>query len=246
MKRFLGKNVLITGGTSGMGKAGALRVVEEGGAVIVTGRNTDRIEEMKTLLREPCLVLGLDSSSSVDISEMTRAVERIGGIDGLWINAGIASLDDIDNKDLDAFDRMISVNMKGPRLLVSEILPFMRENSSIVVTSSSSAYEGAPVTSEYAATKSALIAMVRSWATALGPKGIRVNSLVPGPIETNFRSFLPEIDKKEFEKFVLDQVPLKRIGTAQEAAAVALFLLSDDSSYVTGSQFAVDGGLVRY
>jgi len=86
--------------------------------------------------------------------------------------------------------------------------------------------------------------MARSWASALAPRGIRVNVLVPGPIETNFRNFLPDETRQGFEQFVVDQVPLGRAGTAEEAAAVALFLLSDDASYVTGSQYAVDGGLV--
>ena len=88
--------------------------------------------------------------------------------------------------------------------------------------------------------------MARSWASALAPRGIRVNVLVPGPIETNFRHFLPEEARTGFERFVLDQVPLSRAGTANEAAAVALFLLSDDASYVTGSQYAVDGGLIMH
>jgi NAD(P)-dependent dehydrogenase (short-subunit alcohol dehydrogenase family) len=88
--------------------------------------------------------------------------------------------------------------------------------------------------------------MTRSWASALAPRGIRANVIVPGPIETNFRHFLPDEARSGFERFVVDQVPLGRAGTADEAAAVALFLLSDDASYVTGSQYAVDGGLIKY
>ena len=105
-------------------------------------------------------------------------------------------------------------------------------------------YEGAAATGLYAATKGALIAMTRSWASALAPRGIRVNVVVPGPIDTNFRHFLPEEVKRGFEDFVVSQVPLGRAGRPEEAAAVALFLLSDDASYVTGSQYAVDGGLI--
>lgn len=114
----------------------------------------------------------------------------------------------------------------------------------VVVTSSSLICEGVAATGLYAATKGAPVAMVRSWATALAPRDIRVNVIVPGPIDTNFRHFLPEDAKQGFEDFVMAQVPLRRAGTPEEAAAVALFLLSDDASYVTGSQYAVDSGLV--
>lgn len=102
------------------------------------------------------------------------------------------------------------------------------------------------MTSLYAATKGAVVAMVKSWAASLATRNIRANTLVPGPIETNFRHFMPEESRQQFEDFVVNQVPLRRAGTADEAAAVALFLLSDDASYVTGSQYAVDGGLVHY
>jgi NAD(P)-dependent dehydrogenase (short-subunit alcohol dehydrogenase family) len=129
-------------------------------------------------------------------------------------------------------------------LQLAALSPMLNSGASVVVTSSSSTYEGAPATSLYAATKGAVIAMARSWASALAPRNIRVNVLVPGPIETNFRSFLPDEARQGFEQFVVDQVPLGRAGTAEEAAAVALFLLSDDASYVTGSQYAVDGGLI--
>lgn len=100
------------------------------------------------------------------------------------------------------------------------------------------------MTALYAATKGAPVAMARSWASALAPRRIRVNLLVPGPIETGFRDFLPEEAKQGFEDFVLAKVPLGRMGTPEEAAAVALFLLSDEAAYATGSQYAVDGGLV--
>lgn len=118
------------------------------------------------------------------------------------------------------------------------------DNGSIVVTASSSVYEGAAATSLYAASKGALLAAARSWASAVAHRGIRVNTLVPGPIATNFRSFLPDEAREGFESFVVNQVPLQRVGTSEEAAAVALFLLSNASSYVTGSQYAVDGGLI--
>jgi NAD(P)-dependent dehydrogenase (short-subunit alcohol dehydrogenase family) len=136
--------------------------------------------------------------------------------------------------------------VRGPMLQLAALSKSLNSGASVLVTSSSSTYEGAAMTSLYAATKGAVIAMVKSWASALAERGIRANTLVPGPIETNFRHFMPEDSRQQFEDFVVSQVPLGRAGTAEEAAAVALFLLSDDASYVTGSQYAVDGGLVHY
>src|SRR5690606_38541240 len=115
--------------------------------------------------------------------------------------------------------------------------------ASVLLTSSTATYEGSPMASVYAATKGALVAIGRNWASALAPRGIRVNVLVPGPIATNFRSFMSDDVRAAFEADVLSRLPLGRVGTADEAAAVALFLLSEESSYVTGSQYAVDGGL---
>jgi len=167
-----------------------------------------------------------------------------GGQDGLWLNAGYAALGAPEEVDADAFDHMMAANVRGPILQLAALSPHPNAGASVVVTSSSSTYEGAAATSLYAATKGALVAMARSWATALAPRGIRVNVVIPGPIDTNFRHFLPDEAKQGFEQFVIGQVPLGRAGTPDEAAAVALFLLSEDASYVTGSQYAVDGGLV--
>jgi NAD(P)-dependent dehydrogenase (short-subunit alcohol dehydrogenase family) len=175
---------------------------------------------------------------------LVEAAKDAGGLDGLWLNAGYAALGAPEEVDADAFDRMMAANVRGPMLQLAALSEHLTRGASIVVTSSSSTYEGAAATGLYAATKGALIAMARSWATALSPRGIRVNVVVPGPIDTNFRHFLPDNAKRGFEDFVVGQVPLGRAGTADEAAAVALFLLSDEASYVTGSQYAVDGGLI--
>lgn len=172
-------------------------------------------------------------------------VRSIGGsLDGLWLNAAFATIELLEEVTAPGFDRMMAVNVRGPMLQLAALSPFLNPGASIVVTASSSVYEGAALTSLYGATKSADLAMVRSWARQLAERGIRVNTLVPGPINTNFRRFLPEETRRAFEGAVVDLVPLKRMGTADEAAAVALFLLSDDASFVSGSQYAVDGGMM--
>ncbi|MGW1444983.1 SDR family oxidoreductase [Serratia rhizosphaerae] len=244
--RFSGKNIVITGGTSGMGLAGALRVVAEGGRVALTGLNPARLAAAAELLPAGSLILENDAASEADAEALGAALESWGHIDGLWLNAGYAEVGTLESVNAASFNQMMNANVRGPMLQLARLSPMLNADASIVVTSSSSTYEGAATTSLYAATKGAIVAMARSWAAEMAERGIRVNVLIPGPIETNFRHFMPEASRRQFEDFVVGQVPLKRAGTADEAAAVALFLLSDDASYVTGSQYAVDGGLVRY
>jgi NAD(P)-dependent dehydrogenase (short-subunit alcohol dehydrogenase family) len=246
MGRFQGKRILITGGTSGIGLAGALRIVSEGGHVAITGLNEERLDRARSLLPETSLILKSDASSEADISELHTAISCWGSLDGLWLNAGFAEVGSPESITADAFTRMMNTNVRGPMLQLAALSDSLNLGASVLVTSSSSVYEGAAMTSLYAATKGAVIAMVKSWASALGERRIRANTLVPGPIETNFRHFMQEESRQQFEAFVVSQVPLGRAGTAKEAAAVALFLLSDEASFVTGSQYAVDGGLVHY
>lgn len=246
MGRFDGKRILITGGTSGMGLAGALRIVNEGGQVAITGLNEQRLSRARTLLPATSLIIKSDAASEKDISELSTRVSDWGTLDGLWLNAGFAEVGSPQSVTASAFTQMMNANVRGPMLQLAALSDILNPGASVLVTSSSSVYEGAAMTSLYAATKGAIIAMVKSWAAALAPRRIRANTLVPGPIETNFRHFMPQESRQQFEDFVVSQVPLGRAGTADEAAAVALFLLSDDASYVTGSQYAVDGGLVHY
>lgn len=246
MGRFAGKKILITGGTNGMGLAGALRVVREGGQVAITGLNEARIKLARELLPSSSLVVRSDAATERDIDSLGAEIEQWGRLDGLWLNAGYAEVGSPESVTGDDFNRMMNANVRGPMLQLARLSRSLNSGSSVLVTASSSVYEGAAMTSLYAATKGAVVAMVRSWASSLAERDIRANTLVPGPIETNFRHFMPEEARQQFEDFVVNQVPLKRAGTADEAAAVALFLLSDDARYVTGSQYAVDGGLVRH
>ena len=246
MRRFEGKRILITGGTNGMGLAGALRIVKEGGQVAVTGLHQERLQQAKKILPDTSLILKNDAGGEADSSELKESILQWGMLDGLWLNAGFAEIGSPESVTAETFNRMMNTNVRGPMLQLSALSGSLNTHSSVLVTSSSSVYEGAAMTSLYAATKGAVIAMVKSWASALAERQIRANTLVPGPIETNFRHFLSEESRQNFESSVVSQVPLGRIGTAEEAAAVALFLLSDDSSFVTGSQYAVDGGLIHY
>lgn len=227
-----------------MGLAGAKRIVSEGGTVIVTGLNQRRIDDAKAALGDQGQVIASDAADPAAAATLAQEAGAAGGLDGLWLNAGYAALGRPEDADAETFDRMMAANVRGPVVQLAALSQHLNAGASVVVTSSSSTYEGGAATSLYAATKGALVAMARSWARALAPRRIRVNVIVPGPIDTNFRHFLPEEARRGFEELVIGQVPLGRAGTPEEAAAVALFLLSDDASYVTGSQYAVDGGLI--
>jgi NAD(P)-dependent dehydrogenase (short-subunit alcohol dehydrogenase family) len=243
MTRFTGKRILITGGSSGMGLAGARRIIAEGGKVAITGLNQQRLSAAERYLVEGSLVLRNDAADPEAANALAEEIAAWGRLDGLWLNAGYAAVGPLEDVTAEAFDAMMHANVRGPVLQLGKLSPLLNPGASVVVTSSTSTYEGAAMTSLYAATKGAIVAMARSWASALASRNIRVNVLVPGPIDTNFRDFMPESAREQFEGFVLGQVPLGRVGSPDEAAAVALFLLSDDASYVTGSQYAVDGGL---
>lgn len=243
--RFDGKHVLVTGATSGIGRAGAIRIAGEGGSVIATGRDGKKLASLRGVLPQGCAVLANDAAEAESAGTLRRQVETsVGRLDGLWLNAGYADVASVGQVDAAFFDGMMAANVRGPVLQMAALADLLNDGASVVVTASTSAYEGSPMASVYAATKGALISLVRCWATALGARGIRVNALVPGPIDTDFRAFMTDEFRRRFEADVTSRLALPRIGTADEAAAVALFLLSDDSSFVTGAQHAVDGGLV--
>ena len=242
MARFAGKRILITGGSSGIGFAGATRVVAEGGKVAVTGLRRDRVDQARRELPTESLVLANNAADPAAATTLAEAISGWGKLDGLWLNAGYADLNQVEQLDPAAFDRMMHANVRGPMLQLAALSGLLNDGASIVATSSIASYDGNAVTTLYGATKGALLPMVRGWATAFASRNIRANALVPGPIESNLRNFLPKADQLAFEASVVDDVLLGRLGTADEAAAVALFLLSDDSSYVTGSEYMVDGG----
>ena len=245
MSRFTGKRILITGATSGIGLAGAKRIIDQGGTVVATGRDTDRLNALRKLLPEPSIVLHNDASDPAGARALVQHVREGRRLDGVWLNAGYAAVGSVDEIDAATFDGMMATNVRGPVLQMAGLADHLNDGAAVVVTASTSAYEGAAAASIYAATKGALIALVRCWASALGERNIRVNALVPGPIATDFRNFMEEGFRNDFEAGVVERLSLPRIGTADEAANVALFLLSDEASFVTGSQYFVDGGLTK-
>ena len=244
MKRFENKAILITGASSGIGLAGAKRLVAEGAKVIITGRTPSRLQAAAEELGANAVAVLDDASDGKTLERLLPVVERIGKLDGLWLNAAYAAGAPLEATDKSMIEQMFQVNVVAPMLQMGALSPHLNDGASVVVTSSSAVYEGQPNVALYAATKAAVLAAARSWAAELAPRGIRVNSLVPGPITSNLRSVLPDEMRAQFEEQLAEVVLLKRVGEAREAAAVALFLLSDDAGYVTGSAYAVDGGLL--
>jgi NAD(P)-dependent dehydrogenase (short-subunit alcohol dehydrogenase family) len=244
--RFAGKNVVVTGGSSGIGLATAQRICNEGGRVLVTGTSDKRLAEAREALPQGSIAIANDAADPAAAEALAVAArEAFGSVHGLFLNAGFGGFGPNDAVSADEFDRMSDVNVRGPVLQLARLIPLLAEGGSVLVTASVSPYLGQGQAAVYAATKGAVTALARSWAADLAPRNIRVNSIAPGPIVPNFpeRLELSEEQQQGFVAQILKRVPLGRFGTADEVAAVACFLLSDDASYVTGSQYFVDGGM---
>jgi NAD(P)-dependent dehydrogenase (short-subunit alcohol dehydrogenase family) len=244
--RFSGKTVLITGGSSGIGLATAKRIAEEGGRVAITGTSQKHLDEAAAALPSEALIIRNDAADVAQAEKLAAQVrDQLGNLDGLFLNAGFGRFAPNENVDPDFYERMMAVNVRGPVMQMSALSPLMNEGGSVVLTASVSPFLGQAQGAVYAATKGAVTALARSWAADFAGRTIRVNSIAPGPIATNFAEGM-QLSEEELQRFaqaILQRLALKRFGTAEEVAAVACFLLSDDASYVTGSQYFVDGGM---
>ncbi|WP_427451762.1 SDR family oxidoreductase [Litorimonas sp. WD9-15] len=243
-ERFKGKTVLITGGTSGIGLATAKRIVAEGGDVAVTGTTQENLDAAGRALPSSALVLRNDSSSLEDIAELEEKIAEMGkGLDGLFLNAGYGKFRPVEKVDAEFFDHMNNVNVRGPMLQMAALKKHLNEGAGVLLTSSVAPFLGGPEAAVYAATKSSLATFTRSFARDLAPEKIRVNAIGPGPISTGFFGDVTPEEEKELKAHHSKMVPLGRFGESEEVAAVACFLLSEEASYVTGSEYMVDGGM---
>ncbi|MBS0652876.1 MAG: glucose 1-dehydrogenase [Verrucomicrobia bacterium] len=243
--RLNNKTCIITGGTTGLGFEMAKRYIEEGSRVMITGRSQKKIDEAVKELGKSAAGVAADSTKIADLVQLAdKAKEMFGRIDILIANAGGGVFAPIEKVDEDAYNTQFNVNVKGVFFTVQKMLPLMKKGGSIILTSSAVNSKGASTGSIYYASKAAVRSFVRSMAAELGPQGIRVNSLSPGIIPTQFfnNSNLGEAGYGQFEKFIVAQTPLGRSGTPLDIANAAVFLGSDESSYVNAADLVVDGG----
>jgi NAD(P)-dependent dehydrogenase (short-subunit alcohol dehydrogenase family) len=245
MQGFKDKVVLITGGNSGIGLATAKLFKEKGANVIITGRNQDSLKSAQEDLN--VISIQSDVSRIADIEAvMTRIKEQFGRLDVLFVNAGIAQFIPFEKVTEAQFDQMMAINVKGAFFTVQKALPLLKSGSTIILNASIAAQSGMPDASVYCATKAAVRSFGRTMASTLIPKGIRVNVVSPGPIDT------PIFERKDglnSDKSLLDnfaaEVPMQRIGTAEEVAKTVAFLASEESSYILGVDLLVDGGIME-
>jgi NAD(P)-dependent dehydrogenase (short-subunit alcohol dehydrogenase family) len=245
MGRLDGKTAVITGGNSGIGLAAAKRFVAEGADVFITGRRQEELDKAVEAIGAGVTAVQGDVTHLDDLDRLFATVRaQRGGIDILFANAGLGAMAPIGAITEASFDLVFDVNVKGTLFTVQKALPLMRPGGSIILTGSTTGSRGTPAFSVYSATKAAIRNFARSWALDLKTTGIRVNVLSPGPTATpGLLNGLARSGQQEaLIAGLIAQTPLGRMGRPEETAAVALFLASDDSSFMTGSEVFVDGG----
>jgi NAD(P)-dependent dehydrogenase (short-subunit alcohol dehydrogenase family) len=248
LNKLQGKVALITGGTTGIGMATAHLFKSEGAQVIVTGRSADTLSEAQQALGPDATVISSDASQIADIDALIGQVgQKFGRIDILFANAGIAQFAPLEQVTEAFFDRQFDLNVKGLYFTVLKAAPLIPNGGSILLNASIVSRKGFPAASIYSATKAAVRSFGRTLAAELAPRGIRVNTISPGPIATPLyhKLDMPKEAVTQFSASMEQGVALKRFGQPEEIARVALFLASDDSSYVVGTEIFVDGGLAE-
>lgn len=238
-----GKTALVSGGTSGIGLAVVHRFVDEGAHVFVTGRRQEALDTIREELGDAVTPIRADTTDPDDIATVFRAVaERGSGLDAVHVNAGIGEFKPLADVTAEDFEATFGTNVRGTTLTVQGALPFLREGSAIVVTGSTAASGTEPSFGLYGASKAAIAALTRTWAAELAPRRIRINTVVPGPTETPGLKGLAPGNGDALLEQMAGGMPLGRLLRPEEVAAAVLFLVSDQSSGMTGSELLVDGG----
>src|SRR5580692_10410978 len=247
-QKLAGKIAVITGGNSGMGLATAKRFVEEGAHVVITGRREKDLKEAAAFIGRNVTTVAGDVSRLEDLDQLYTVVkEKHGHIDILFANAGGGTVAPLATATESHFDKTFDVNVKGLFFTVQKALPLFKDGGSIILNASVANVMGVPTFTAYAASKAAVRSFARGWTMELKDRKIRVNSMSPGPIETPAleKVGLPREQVEQAIAGFTSQVPLGRRGKPEEVAAVVVFLASDESSYVTGVELAVDGGMAQ-
>lgn len=239
------KVVVITGASSGIGLATAQRLARRDVTTVLFARSQDDLKRAGDQIPGSLTVCG-DVTRSVDVERLFGiTAEQFGGIDGLFVNAGIAEFSSLADADLDQYERLFSTNVKGAYLTIKHAAPLLRQQSSVVFTTSVAADIGSPWCSLYGASKGAVAALARNLAAELLPQGIRVNVVSPGPTQTPIleKALVNAVGMEQMAPYVMARMRMGRLGQPPEIAAVVDFLLSEQSSFIVGQSLAVDGGM---
>lgn len=246
MDKLKGKTVLVTGGSSGIGLATAKLFRDHGAHLAITGRDQDSLARARGVLGSETLVIRSNAGSLSDITSMMEQVKNhFTRLDVLFVNAGVATPAPMEQVSETQFDETMGINFKGVFFTIQKALPLFGASASIIVTTSITNQLGSPNFSVYGASKAALRSLVRSLSLELISRGIRMNAISPGPIATPIfdRFGLPAEMVQGIKNEIERKSPIKRFGTPEEVAKVALFLASDDAAYVVGEEIVVDGGM---
>lgn len=244
MAQLAGKTALVTGGSSGIGLATAKRFAAEGAHVFITGRSQRTLDEAVAAIGDEATGIRSDVSNLDDLDSVVDAISSRGrGLDVVFANAGGGELAALADVTVEQFTNTFNINVGGIVFTVQKVLPLLNSGASIVLTGSTAASGGNPGMSVYAASKAAIRSLGRTWAAELADKGLRVNTVIPGPVETpGLTGLAPSGQEQALLDAEASRVPMGRVGRPEEIAAAVLFLASDESSFMTGTEVFVDGG----
>ena len=244
-----GKIALVTGAGTGIGRGTARRLAEEGAFVYVTGRNLEPLEKVAGDIGDRARAVRADVTIKADMEQLADLIRREhGGLDIIFANAGGGHPIPLEQITAEDFDRQFGVNVKGVLFTVQTMLPVLHDGSSIIINTSITADMGLADFSIYAATKAAVRSFAKSWTTDLKNRRIRVNGVSPGVVPTEAYTTelgMTETQVQEYIDRVTPEVPAGRVGTAEDIGDAVVFLASDSSSYITGIDLAVDGGMTQ-